>query len=292
MKFIYACDIHGDIGKYEQLYKTLKETNINTLVLGGDLLPKKADLRAPIQRRFINGYFNEYMKKLNSEKIRFVGILGNDDLESIEPDYINMISKYENIYNVDGKKIDIDGISFIGLSKVLDTPFFRKDRITIEDGREMPKQLKEIVYVNKCTEPLTIDEWKIYREENIPHMDEELNKLPKPTEGNKAVFIFHAPPYGCGLDNCKDGDKVGSNAITQFIKNEEPYMTFHGHIHESPKISGKWYEKIDNTICIQPGQSEYKEPVLNYVIVDTDNNTLEMKIEKINNEFLGHDMFQ
>lgn len=34
MKFIYACDIHGDIDKYEQLYKELKENNINTLVIG------------------------------------------------------------------------------------------------------------------------------------------------------------------------------------------------------------------------------------------------------------------
>lgn len=34
MKFIYACDIHGDINKYEKLYKVLKENNINNLVIG------------------------------------------------------------------------------------------------------------------------------------------------------------------------------------------------------------------------------------------------------------------
>lgn len=34
MKFIYACDIHGDINKYECLYKLLKEKQINTLVIG------------------------------------------------------------------------------------------------------------------------------------------------------------------------------------------------------------------------------------------------------------------
>lgn len=38
MKFIYTCDIHGDIDKYEQLYKILKETNINTLVIGRRLI--------------------------------------------------------------------------------------------------------------------------------------------------------------------------------------------------------------------------------------------------------------
>ena len=34
MKFIYACDIHGDINKYECLYKLLKENKIDTLVIG------------------------------------------------------------------------------------------------------------------------------------------------------------------------------------------------------------------------------------------------------------------
>ena len=93
------------------------------------------------------------MNRLNSDNIRFIGILGNDDLETVENDYLEMISQYENIYNVDGQKVEIDDISFIGLSKVLDTPFFRKDRIVIEKGQEMPKQLKEVVYVNKCTQP-------------------------------------------------------------------------------------------------------------------------------------------
>ena len=92
--------------------------------MGGDLLPKKADLRAPIQRRFIKGYFNDYMARLNRENIKFIGILGNDDLEIIEPDYLEMILKYENIYNIDGNQLEIEGISYIGFSQVLDTPFF------------------------------------------------------------------------------------------------------------------------------------------------------------------------
>ena len=34
MRFIYACDIHGDINKYEELYRILKEKQINNLVIG------------------------------------------------------------------------------------------------------------------------------------------------------------------------------------------------------------------------------------------------------------------
>ena len=232
------------------------------------------------------------MEKLNSENIRFIATLGNDDLEIVEPDYLEMISKYENIYNIDGKKLDIENTSFIGLSKVLDTPFFRKDRIVVEKGQEMPEQLKEIVYINKCQEPLTIDEWREYRKNNVPYMEQELENLPKPTEGYKGIYIFHDPPFGIGLDNCKTGDKVGSKAMAQFIKNSNAYMSLHGHIHESPKMSGNWYAKLGETICIQPGQSEGGSDELNYVIIDTIQNTYDLKIVKIDEKDMMHKMFE
>lgn len=260
--------------------------------MDGDLLPKKAELRAPVQRRFINGYFKKYLGRLNSENIRFIGILGNDDLEIVEPDYLNIISNFENIYNIDGKKIDIEGISFIGLSNVLDTPFFRKDRIVIENNQEMPEQLKEFVYINKCHDPLTVEEWKEYRKASVPKMENILEDLPKPTEGYKGIYIFHDPPYGIGLDNCKNGEKVGSKAMAEFLRNSNAYMSFHGHIHESPKMSGNWYGKLGNTICIQPGQSEYKSTELHYVFVDTDENKYEFKIVKINEDEIVNRIFE
>ncbi len=42
MKFIYTCDIHGDINKYEKLYQILKENNINNLVIGRRFITKKS----------------------------------------------------------------------------------------------------------------------------------------------------------------------------------------------------------------------------------------------------------
>lgn len=260
--------------------------------MDGDLLPKKAELRAPIQKRFINGYFKKYLEKLDSENITFIGILGNDDLEINEPDYLEIISNYKNVYNVDNIKADIEDISFIGLSNVLDTPFFRKDRIVIENGQEMPVQLKEIVYVNKCKTPLTVEEWKKYREQNVPKMEDVLENLPKPTKGHKGIYIFHDPPYGIGLDNCKNGEEVGSKSMAEFLKNSNAYMSLHGHIHESPQISGNWYGKLGNTICIQPGQSEYKCPQLHYVVIDTDTNKYELKSIEMDKYEMTHGIFE
>ena len=279
MKFIYSCDIHGDKVKYEKLHRLAIENQIKNIVLGGDLLPKKADLRAPIQRRFIKEYFEDYLKQLEKDDIKLICILGNDDLEIVEPDFIQMISNLSNVVYIDEKKADIEGISFIGLSKVLDTPFMRKDRIVVEEGQEMPEQLKETIYINKCHDVVGIDEWRELRKTSVKKMEDVLENLPKPTPGNKAVFIFHDPPYGIGLDNCKNGEIVGSKAIVDFLIQSKAYMSFHGHIHESPDISGKWFNYLEKTICIQPGQTEYENEKLHYVLVDTDKDTYNLKFD-------------
>ena len=268
MKFIYASDIHGDIKKFEKLLNLSIQNNIKNIVFGGDLLPKKADKREPLQREFINGHLKEFYKKLQEQDINFIGILGNDDMEVVEKEYYTMITQFPNINDIDGKKADIDEVSFIGLNKVVDTPFMRKDHVVVEDGQEMPEQFSEKILING--KYITVEEWRKMRENVIPKMEDCLERLPKPTEGNKAIYVLHDPPAGIGLDNCFDGSKPGSKAIAKFLKNSNSYMSLHGHIHEAQKFSGVWNGKLGNTICIQAGQTEFGELPLHYVIVDTD----------------------
>lgn len=269
MKFIYACDIHGDKYKYEELYKELIERKIKYLVLGGDLLPKfcHRDIEQP---KFINEYLNKYFSKLQENNIKCICILGNDDLEILDSEFDSLCSKYSNVYNIDNKKVEIEDIEFIGLSQVLDHPFGCKDRVVIENNQQMPNQLSNIIKINRSKEKITVQEWKKYREEKVIHMEELLNKLPKQNENKKTIYAFHNPPYGIGLDVCIDGRQVGSKALMTFLENSNAYMSLHGHIHESPRVSGLWYNKLNNIICIQPGQTEIGNKEIYYVIVDTD----------------------
>jgi Icc-related predicted phosphoesterase len=74
-----------------------------------------------------------------------------------------------------------------------------------------------------------------------------------------SVFLFHSPPYNTKLDRANLDGKIidhvqvdvhaGSIAIKRFIESEKPFITIHGHIHESSKLTGKWYEKIGDTHC-------------------------------------------
>ncbi len=274
MKFIYACDIHGDESKYNKILETAIKEKIKYIVLGGDLYPKNGE-RTVIQPEFINNGLKLFFEKLKENNLKCILILGNDDLEQFDEQFDNLCSKYENIYNVDKLKTTVEDICFIGLSNVLDAPFKRKNRVLIENNFEGEAQWSDEILIEKGTKTITAKEWERYRETNIQKMEDVLARLPKADDGLKSIYILHEPPFGIGLDVCFTGKKVGSKAITKFIEEHDIYMSLHGHIHESPEKSGKWKEKIGNTICIQPGQTDLGAEKMMYVIINTDNDIQE-----------------
>ena len=98
----------------------------------------------------------------------------------------------------------------------------------------------------------------------------DLRNLKKLSNPKKTIYVIHAPPFNTKLDIITTGTHVGSNSVRDFIEKERPLLTLHGHIHESPKMSGSWKDKIGKTICINVGSS-YPEDKLNCIIVDLDN---------------------
>jgi len=100
----------------------------------------------------------------------------------------------------------------------------------------------------------------------------------------RAIFNFHAPPYGSNLDNAPklDADMryvsggqalvpVGSKAVRDAIVAYEPVLSLHGHIHE-----GRGAVKIGRTLAVNPG-STYEDGVLQAAIVDLDSKKGEVK---------------
>jgi len=71
------------------------------------------------------------------------------------------------------------------------------------------------------------------------------------------VFLFHAPPYRTKLDRADlDGKTidhvpldvhVGSIAVRRFIEQRQPWLTLHGHVHESARLSGDWRDCLGRT---------------------------------------------
>jgi hypothetical protein len=73
----------------------------------------------------------------------------------------------------------------------------------------------------------------------------------------KSAFLFHSPPYRTFLDRAAMDDmmvdhvpmdvNVGSIAIMRFIEEKQPWLTMHGHIHESSLITGHWRQTFGRT---------------------------------------------
>jgi uncharacterized protein len=94
-----------------------------------------------------------------------------------------------------------------------------------------------------------------------------------------SIFNLHVPPVASGLDRCPKLDastdpptviriggevvigEAGSEAVRDALRQHQPVVGLHGHIHESRAAA-----KIGSTLALNPG-SDYTEGVLRGVIV-------------------------
>jgi len=281
MRFIYSSDIHGDEEKYEKLLQVALKGNYNNIVLGGDLLPK-INITYELQKGFVNGYLKEYFKKLQEKNINCLCILGNDDFEPVDKDFDNLCSSFPNVFNIDKSQHSIEDCSFIGLSTVLDHPFGRKNNVAIEKGFEIQKQLGQPqMLING--QIYFIDDWENFAKRHLRNMEDILKELPEPESGKKCIYVFHMPPQNLNLGITGRGLSVGSMAIYKFLEKKQPFMSLHGHIHESPGMSGIWQAKLGNTTVIQGGQSELYKGNCVYMTIDTEKEICERYTDKVNN---------
>jgi Icc-related predicted phosphoesterase len=88
-------------------------------------------------------------------------------------------------------------------------------------------------------------------------IEKDLVALAEGVEMERAILLFHTPPYRSKLDRAAlDGKKidhveldvhVGSIAVRRFIETRQPLLTLHGHIHESARLTGCWRDRIGRT---------------------------------------------
>jgi Icc-related predicted phosphoesterase len=127
--------------------------------------------------------------------------------------------------------------------------------------------------------------WNTFRELPEDQLRQRIDGLVADVpDRRRAIFNFHAPPYGSNLDNAPklDADMkyvsggqalipVGSHAIREAILEYAPVLSLHGHIHE-----GRGAVKLGRTLAVNPG-STYEDGVLQAAIVDLDPKKGEVK---------------
>jgi hypothetical protein len=89
-------------------------------------------------------------------------------------------------------------------------------------------------------------------------IEQDLIELAKLSDPRNTLYMFHSPPFDTSLDLTARGEHVGSGTIRDFVLEKQPPVTLHGHIHESPKVSGSITEKLGKTLSVNPGSSDYE----------------------------------
>ena len=250
---LFVSDLHGDIKKYQKLFEIVKKEEPDGVFFGGDLLPNQFSTDRSVQNFVKDVIFKKISNiKSNAKKdIRFFFILGNDDPRAFEKYFIDADSK-KIIDYVCEKTVNFGDLYVTGYPYVPPTPFQLKDwerydvSRFVDVGVISPEE-------GLRTVDIALDEIK------YNYISTDLKKLSKNAPVEKTIFLFHSPPYNSNLDRAAlDGKNVdhapvdvhiGSIAITQFIEKRQPFLTLHGHVHESYSLTKKWSEKKGKTYC-------------------------------------------
>jgi Icc-related predicted phosphoesterase len=171
---------------------------------------------------------------------------GNDDIWEID----DMIESSPCVTFGEGKVIDLGGFPLISMGWTNPTPW--------DTFREAPE------------------------EELAARIEKVASRVP---DMERAIFNFHAPPYGTGLDEAPALDAnlrpihggavmkpVGSTAVREAILRYQPLLSVHGHIHESRGVC-----RLGRTMAINPG-SVYGDGVLQGALLEL--NAKKGKVDK------------
>jgi Icc-related predicted phosphoesterase len=297
MRLVYAADLHGDIDSYRTLLELARVTEARAAIVGGDLLPRAITLRTAlqVQRDFIAAQLRpllEWFRARNPE-IDVYLLPGNDDwaaaiakLDDLEQAGL-AFPLHERVYALattnrrtttttrnggigspssavrQSSSVAADDLFLAGYACVPITPFSIKDYERRDDG-PLPPFSFEMAYTSANGEIRPVDAETLAAQ---PSIAEALAALAQRSDPQRTILVCHTPPFDTALDTMPRGRHVGSKALRAFIEQHAPPLTLHGHIHESPELSGRYATQLGRTWSINPGHDERR---FQAITLDTD----------------------
>ncbi|HXY39135.1 MAG TPA: metallophosphoesterase [Vicinamibacteria bacterium] len=259
MRALFASDLHGRLDRYLTLFEAVDRERPALLLLGGDLLPPGGDGGSHLASEggdFLPDWLAPRLAalrdRLGPAYPRVLAILGNDDLRVHLP-ALSALEERGLLEHVHGRRIDACCFPVYGYACVPPTPFRLKDWERYDVSRFVDPGS---VSPEEGSRSVAADEDDV----RWGTIAGDLEALAGDADLSRAVFLFHAPPYGTALDRAAlDGRSfdhapldphVGSIAIRRFIEARQPLVTLHGHVHESARLTGAWSQRIGRTVCL------------------------------------------
>lgn len=273
----FVTDLHGKETRYEKLFQAIRERKPEAVFLGGDLLPSGLHQFASSQN-IPSCFFNDILFKGLAELKSLSGfrypsvfvIPGNDDGRGDENKFLEgeTMGLWEYIPH---QVVQWKHWSVLGYAYVPPTPFLLKDwekydvSAYVDPGCVSPEEGYHSVPLSKY-------------ELRYSTIQKDLELLMIDSDPKKTICLFHSPPYQTCLDRAAlDGKmveyvpldvNVGSIAIQRMIEEKQPWITLHGHVHESARLTGHWKQQIGETTLMG---AAHDGPELALVVFDVEN---------------------
>ncbi len=266
MRLVYTSDLHGNLAWYQHLLELAVEHEAPAVIVGGDLLPNtiKAADAIPSQRDFIEHSLRPLFSDFRSKhpQIDIYLLPGNDDwaaaivrLNELEGEGL-IYPLHERVFKLE------DDLWLAGYACVPITPFSIKDYERCDEGGDIPAYSFAMAYTSESGQPVHISLAAMLRR---PSIAMGLEALAQRSDPARTVYVAHTPPYDTALDRMRT-KHVGSRALRKFIEQYQPLLSLHGHIHEAPRLSGRYAEQLGTTWSINPGRESAR---FSAVVVDT-----------------------
>jgi uncharacterized protein len=281
---ILVADLHGSTARYRRLIRLIEQETPSAVFVGGDILPsilRSSDLES-FAEQFIDAFLAPELRSLRARLGKrypsIFLILGNDDPRAAERDVLR--AEYTDLWQyAHNRRLRFGEFDVYGYSCVPPSPFFLKDwerydvSQSIDPGCVSPEEGMYSVEVDR---------------QSIKYatIQDDLEKLVAGHDLNRSILLFHAPPYQTALDRAAlDGRMVdhvpmdvhvGSIAIRRLIEQKHPFLTLHGHVHESPRLTGSWRDRIEDTHMLAAAHDGPELAVVRFRLDDLESATREL----------------
>ncbi|PKK89201.1 MAG: hypothetical protein CVV64_15440 [Candidatus Wallbacteria bacterium HGW-Wallbacteria-1] len=272
---IYSSDLHGDLERYDKLIEICVSKSAAALILGGDLLPNSVDRdrAVALQRSFLESSFKSFAANLKTSTTSngsapgtiLYCLLGNMDLStSLNP--LLSLAREGLLKSIHSAWATLPGgTRILGYPFVPPSPFRLKDMEKRDLASDLPPEKPELSLISTDRGVMDIDTRELFSAGRS--MEDDLIYLYDP-EPAKHILVTHCPPWGTALDKIGSGSgsgsgpgngsesHVGSRAIRSVVEKHSPLLALHGHIHESPEVTGTFTDTVGSTLCVNPGRLE------------------------------------
>lgn len=254
MRILFVTDLHGRTGHFETMVELARRIRPDVLILGGDALAD-GDIADPIgsQVRFLLHDVRALLASLKCDLpgTALAAILGNHDWLCTHEAMQHLENKSLIKFLEPNRPVYISSYALLGYFCAPPCPYPVKDFERLDYPGQSFGFDSALIWDPLGRRPIRVDPAE--RLAQMPSIQEELARTARPQTDNW-IFVCHAPPFRTHLDVLTGHKHVGSQAVKDFILHHQPLLSLHGHIHESPRLSGRYWQRLGRTIAVNPGQ--------------------------------------